>query len=307
LLDGSWRAWLKATPSDQDDPTGNTLSRWYLPPENLPMNRMPCPRISREKDGSFATSAARIGNDRLLSAGEECSLAEAITLGDGEARDRLVRANLRLVFTIARGFLGRGLILDDLIGEGNLGLLRAAVEFDPGFGVRFSTYAEYWIKLAIREALNNTTAAIRLPSHMVVWLSKWRQAERNLDRELGGEPTFDQIAASLGLTALQRGLVVEAQRSRRVSFGLAVEAAGVAKRPEADLERSDEGRSLRARMMQRLDERERLVITLRFGLEGGDPVTLKEVSKRLMISREWARKLELRAVSKLRVESDAAN
>ena len=97
----------------------------------------------------------------------------------------MIRANLRLVVKIARDYAGRGMSLDDLIGEGNLGLIRAAEDFDPRFGTRFSTYASYWIKQAIRHALTNTTATIRLPAHMVTLLSKWRKAERSLTRELG--------------------------------------------------------------------------------------------------------------------------
>ena len=103
----------------------------------------------------------------------------------------MIRANLRLVVKIARDYSGRGMSLDDLIGEGNLGLIRAAEDFDPSFGTRFSTYAAHWIKQAIRHALTNTTATIRLPAHMVTLLSKWRKAERALTRELGQAPTFE--------------------------------------------------------------------------------------------------------------------
>src|SRR5215468_7420893 len=119
----------------------------------------------------------------LLSAKEEHELADAIARGDRDARTRMIQANLRLVVKIAREYAGRGLVLDDLIGEGNLGLIRAAEEFDPGFGTRFSTYASYWIKEAIYRALINTTATIRLPAHMVSLLTKWRRAERTLCRE----------------------------------------------------------------------------------------------------------------------------
>src|SRR5258707_8440267 len=140
----------------------------------------------------------------LLSAAEERDLADAIARGDRDARGRMIRANLRLVVKIARDYVGRGMVLDDLIGEGNVGLIRAAEEYDPRFGTRFSTYASYWIKQAIRHALTNTTATIRLPAHMVTLLSKWRKAERALYRELGQTPTFDQIAITLGLSDAQR-------------------------------------------------------------------------------------------------------
>src|SRR5207253_3748621 len=130
---------------------------------------------------------------------EECELAGAIAGGDLDARARMIRCNLRLVVKIARDFAGRGIVLDDLIGEGNLGLIRAAEEFDPRFGTRFSTYASYWIKQSIRQALINTTATIRLPAHMIGLLTRWRRAERALGREAGRAPTFDEVASHLHL------------------------------------------------------------------------------------------------------------
>ena len=120
-----------------------------------------------------------------LSRDEEIELAARVARGDHVARNHMVQANLGLVGAIAREFRGRGLALDDLIGEGNLGLIRAAEEFDPRFGVRFSTYAAHWIKEAIRHALINTTATIRVPAWMVGLLTRWRRAERALGRELG--------------------------------------------------------------------------------------------------------------------------
>jgi RNA polymerase primary sigma factor len=137
----------------------------------------------------FAPHTAPPGTGVLLSAEQERSLAEAVARGERHARATLVRSNLRLVHTIARDYLGHGIEIDDLVGEGNLGLIRAAEDFDPRFGVRFSTYAAYWIKQAIRHALTNTAATIRLPAHMVTLLSKWRKAERSLSRELGQVPT----------------------------------------------------------------------------------------------------------------------
>jgi RNA polymerase primary sigma factor len=243
----------------------------------------------------------------LLTAEQERSLAEAVARGDSHARDALVRSNLRLVHKIARDYAGRGLDLDDLAGEGNLGLIRAAEDFDPRFGVRFSTYASHWIKQAIRHALTNTTATIRLPAHMVTLLAKWRRAERTLTRELGQAPTFDQIAVRLGLTDVQRGMVEQAKQAGRVGLGggddegwSPDEAGDHREGPGATVERSDEAQGLRARMAERLDERERAIIALRFGLDTGEPLTLKEVGLRLGFTREWVRKIERRAIAKLR-------
>jgi RNA polymerase primary sigma factor len=247
----------------------------------------------------------QIRDDALLSGAEECALAEAIKAGDRDARTRMIRSNLRLVVKIARDYTSRGMSLDDLIGEGNLGLIRAAEDFDPRFGTRFSTYASYWIKQAIRHALTNTTATIRLPAHMVTLLSKWRKAERALTRELDQSPTFDQIAVTLGLSDAQRVLVERARRASQLRLeggddeGWSPDEAGDHHEgPDAALEAADERRHHLGRL-DRLDDRERTIVSLRFGLDGDDPMTLKEVGRRLGVTREWVRKIEVRAVKKL--------
>ncbi len=256
--------------------------------------------------GGMDTYLRQICDDSLLSAAEECTLARAIAAGDADARSRMIRSNLRLVVKIARDYAGRGMTLDDLIGEGNLGLIRASEEFDPAFGTRFSTYASYWIKQAIRHALTNTTATIRLPAHMVTLLSKWRKAERALCRELGQAPTFDQVAVTLGLSDAQRVLVERARRASQLRLeggddenGWSPDEASDGREgPDAAMEAADESRKLLGRL-DRLDDRERMVVSLRFGLGGDDPLTLKEVGLRLGVTREWVRKIEVRAVKKL--------
>src|SRR5271170_2152911 len=172
----------------------------------------------RMQDNSGADSLQvylkEIRDESLLSAAEECTLAEAIARGDKDARGRMIQANLRLVIKIARDYIGRGMVLEDLVGEGNLGLIRAAEEFQPRYGTRFSTYAAYWIKQSIRHALINTTSTIRLPAHMVGLLTRWRRAERALSREEGRAPSFDEIAATLRLTEAQKVLVARAHQAR---------------------------------------------------------------------------------------------
>ncbi len=244
----------------------------------------------------------------LLTADEERELAVAIERGDDDARSHMIAANLRLVVRIARDYLGRGMSLDDLIGEGNLGLIRAAEDFDPCFGTRFSTYASYWIKQAIRHALINTTATIRLPAHMIGLLTKWRRAERLLTRENGTAPTFDDVASHLGLTEAQKGLVTKARLANQVKLESGVadeddywspdESVDPSFGPSSDLEASDDRFDL-YRRMESLDDRERMILTYRYGLEGVDPLTLKEIGDRLGITREWVRKIEMRAVQKL--------
>ncbi len=252
----------------------------------------------------------QIRDDDLLTPAEESALARAIAAGDRDAWSRMIRANLRLVVRIARDYCGRGLSIEDLIGEGNLGLIRAAEEFDPSFGTRFSTYASYWIKQAIRHALTNTTATIRLPAHMVTLLSKWRKAERALGRDLGLPPTFDQVAAALNLTDAQRVLIDRARRASLLrpeggddEHGWSPDSTGDDRdAPDSAMELDDERRSLRDRL-DRLDDRERTIVSLRFGLDGDEPMTLKEVGRRLGVTREWVRKIEARAVKKLDVSA----
>src|SRR5262249_45654615 len=139
-------------------------------------------------------------------------LALAIGAGDVRARDRMVRANLRLVVNIARGYTGKGLSLQDLIEEGNLGLLRAVEGFDPGMGTRFSTYASYWIKQSIKRALINTAKTIRIPAYMVELLSKWRRATAGLAEELAGPPRPEEIARVLGLPRKKLPIIKKAIR-----------------------------------------------------------------------------------------------
>src|SRR6476660_6267815 len=156
------------------------------------------------------TYLREINETPLLNASEEKQLAYKIEEGDSEARDRMVRANLRLVVNIARGYTGKGLGLQDLIEEGNLGLLRAVEGFDPAMGTRFSTYASYWIKQSIKRALINTGKTIRIPAYMVELLSKWRRASARLTEELGRTPTPEEIARVLGLAKKKLPIIKKA-------------------------------------------------------------------------------------------------
>src|SRR5947207_2955570 len=170
-------------------------------------------RTSR-KSGSLQTPLEtylrEINETALLTAKDEQDLAHLIAVGDVRARDRMVRANLRLVVNIARGYTGKGLSLQDLIEEGNLGLLRAVEGFDPAMGTRFSTYASYWIKQSIKRALINTAKTIRIPAYMVELLSKWRRATARLAEELGRTPTPEEIARVLGLAKKKLPIIKKA-------------------------------------------------------------------------------------------------
>src|SRR5205807_8381054 len=156
------------------------------------MTRPRRPR-SESVQSPLETYLREINETALLNADQEKQLAYRIEEGDSAARDHLVRANLRLVVNIARGYSGKGLGLQDLIEEGNLGLLRAVEGFDPGMGTRFSTYASYWIKQSIKRALINSAKTIRIPAYMVELLSKWRRASARLTEELGRTPTPEEV------------------------------------------------------------------------------------------------------------------
>ncbi|GIW86112.1 MAG: hypothetical protein KatS3mg108_0436 [Isosphaeraceae bacterium] len=255
-----------------------------------------------------------IRNDSLLSAEEETRLAERIVRGDLDARARMIRANLRLVIKIARQYAGGPLTLEDLVGEGNLGLIRAVECFRPEFGTRFSTYAAHWIKQAIRQALTNTTATIRLPAHMVSLLRRWSRTARGLARSLGREPSFDEVADALRLRFAQREMVAQAMQARRLVHETTEDDSAWSSeeapdpRPPVELHYElDEQRQAVLRRLERLDHRELTVITLRFGLDGQEPMTLKEIGRRLGITREWVRKIELRAVRKLDDSEETAD
>ncbi len=249
-----------------------------------------------------------IKDEPLLTRAEERTLAEEIASGNSDARKRMIQANLRLVVKIATDYVGRGVLLEDLIGEGNLGLIRATAEFKSRFGTRFSTYASYWIKQSIRHALINTTSTIRLPAHMVGLLTKWRRAERSLYREWGRMPSFDELSTYLGLSETQQMLMAKAQQARQLKLESGIGAGFGRWSPEESASRyepvesimeADEERLMLLSRLEILDLRERTVLALRYGLEGEAPLTLKEIGRRLGVTREWVRKIEIRAVHRL--------
>src|SRR5207253_10573086 len=158
------------------------------------------------------TYLREINATALLTADEEKELAYRIRKDDKQARDRMVRANLRLVVNIARNDTGKGLALQDLIEEGNLGLLRAVTGFDPTMNTRFITYASYWIKQSIKCALINTAKTIRIPAYMVELIGKWKRAASKLREELGRTPTPEEVARSLGLPRRKLNIIKKAIR-----------------------------------------------------------------------------------------------
>jgi RNA polymerase primary sigma factor len=271
------------------------------------------PKRRRRKSGSslqtpLETYLREINETSLLTAEDEQELAARISDGDCEARDRMVRANLRLVVNIARGYSGKGLGLQDLIEEGNLGLLRAVEGFDPTMGTRFSTYASYWIKQSIKRALINSAKTIRIPAYMVELLSKWRRANTRLSDELGRTPTPEEIARILGLPKKKLPIIKKAihiynstPQSDQTEAGWSLGEMVMDERmktPEDELLESDVLKHV-LEMVETLDPREATVLRMRFGLGDTDPHTLKEIGEELGLTRERVRQIETEALKRL--------
>ena len=257
-----------------------------------------------------------INNTPLLSAEEERTLAARVALGDPCARDHMVKANLRLVVNIARGYLGKGLCLEDLIEEGNLGLMRAVEGFDGMMDTRFSTYASYWIKQSIRRAVMNNGKPIRLPAYMINLLAKWKRVTTGLTERLGRPPTLDEVGKALRLTKKKVGIVAKAiQVNNLTPHAEGSDEDGVvldnvltderSRTPDDLLIEADDLDRIFKRLGQ-LEEREATVIRMRFGLAPFVPMTLREVGENLGLTRERVRQLESQALMKLVSSLNAA-
>ena len=247
------------------------------------------------------------GRHALLTAAQEVELAKKIERGDMRAKQLMIQSNLRLVVSIAKNYRNQGLPFLDLIQEGTLGLIRAVEKFDWRRGFKFSTYATWWIRQAVARALADKARTIRMPVHIVERLQKMNRAERTLWTQLGREPTLEEIAEEASLP-LQQALEVRAAARASTSLdqpvGEAEDAvfgdfvAGDGPLPEEQVELSLRSQALQE-ALEALSERERQVVVLRYGLADADPKTLEEIGRRLGLTRERVRQIELDSLKRL--------
>ncbi len=248
---------------------------------------------------------------QLLTADEEKELGWRIINDEcQESKERMITANLRLVVSISKNYAHRGLPLSDLIEEGNIGLIKAVEGFDPAQGARFSTYASWWIKQAIKRTLINAVQPIHIPAYMVDLIARWKHTTRKLEERFGRQPTVQELAEEMGLPVKKLLIVRRAVKAYHAPSQAPAKAGGEEsdlgdifedKRtslPDLNVEQK-ENHAIIARLLESIDERDARVLRLRFGLEGREPLTLKEIGEEVGLTRERVRQIEVEALKKL--------
>ncbi len=266
-------------------------------------------RSSYDGDTAIKLYLREIGQVALLTPEQEIELAAKIKKGDKKARELMIKANLRLVVKIAHDYEGFGLPLLDLINEGNIGLMKAVERFDPAKGGKLSTYGSWWIKQSIKRALANQSKTIRLPVHLVDKIAKMRRLAMKLQEELGREPSDDELAAEMGMSAsrvaqMRTAAIRPASLDAPIgddesnNFSEIVQDENAAT-PYKQLEDKTVTKMLRE-MVKTLDDREATILRYRFGLDGGSEKTLEEVGQKFGVTRERVRQIQNIALNKLR-------
>ncbi len=256
----------------------------------------------------------KIDETTLLTAEQEHELALRVREGDIEARDHMIRANLRLVVFFARRLAGRGMSMEDLIQEGNIGLMRAVEGFNPDVETRFTTYARFWIVRVMRNALEKASTAVRLPGYAIDLVAKWKQNTAKLTDQTGCPPTEEQVARKMNLSPkqlkiVQKGLRIYnatpcASHDENPCENILIDAAITPDNVMADSEETAKA----VHLLERLDDREATILRLRFGLGGEEPMILSEIGARLGLTRERVRQIEKLGLGRLRdlIDHDTA-
>ncbi|MBX3462628.1 MAG: sigma-70 family RNA polymerase sigma factor [Planctomycetes bacterium] len=260
------------------------------------------------RDHGLDTYLSDINEVPLLTPAEEIELSKRVQRGDLAAREHMIRANLRLVVSIAKNYVNRGLSFMDLIEEGNIGLMKAVEKFDPAAGCRFSTYATWWIKQGIRRSLVNSVKTVRVPSYMSEIVSRWKATSMELTYRLGRQATSAEIAEELRLPESNWNVVRETVLASTLPTHSMSEDAGSlladsiadtrTRSPEEQILSANELGRMRE-LLELLDTRESRILKLRFGIGTGEPMTLKAIGKRFGLTRERVRQMEQQALEKL--------
>lgn len=298
-----------------NEPAGPLSDEWIDEDDEEVVDAAAKAFIDDVSDDSVRLYLREIGKIPLLNAEEELALAQRVVAGDKRAKDQMAEANMRLVVSIAKRYVGRGLDLLDLIQEGNTGLLRAVEKFDPDKGFKFSTYATWWIRQAITRAIADQARTIRIPVHMVETINKLLRTQRRLTQDFNREPTNEEIAKAMEIEVEKVEHIMKIKQdissldaSVRDDEEDSVLSDFIEDEDTVSPEESATSQLLKEHvkdMLGSLTEREQKILKLRFGLEDGKSHTLEEVGQEFSVTRERIRQIEAKALAKLRKHKDS--